>query len=138
MHQGALDCIPKPLDRKRLLDGVRRAIAEDAATRQSRTERAIVIARAHSLTPREMQVLELVAAGKITKEIARDLVISPKTVEVHRSNIMRKMRVDSAAELLHLIAMHAIVSFSAGPASRIRRPRPHADLPVQLMTSNAI
>jgi FixJ family two-component response regulator len=47
-----------------------------------------------------------VAAGKMTKEVARDLTISPKTVEVHRSNIMKKMHVGSAAELLHLVAMH--------------------------------
>ena len=127
MHQGALDCIPKPFDRQRLLEGVQKAITQDAATRRLRAERAIVMVRAQSLTSREMQVLELVAAGRITKEIARDLTISPKTVEVHRSNIMKKMRVDSAAELLHLIAMHAVVPFSAGQVGRFQRASGHVD-----------
>ena len=131
MRQGALDCIPRPFDRLRLLDAVQQAIAQDATTRESRAERAIVTARAQSLTPREMQILELVAAGKITKEIARDLAISPKTVEVHRSNIMRKMQVDSAAELLHLIAMHAMVPFSHGPIGRAESTSVHSDRPAQ-------
>jgi FixJ family two-component response regulator len=111
MHQGALDCIQKPINRQRLLDGVQQAITRDAASRRLRTELAIVTAHVNSLTPREMQVLELVAAGSLTKTIAIRLIISPKTVEVHRSNIMKKMRVESAAELLHLIAKHRIVPF---------------------------
>jgi FixJ family two-component response regulator len=118
MHQGALDCIPRPLDERRLLAGVQKAIAEDAAGCSLRAERASVAARTESLTPREMQVLELVAAGKMTKEIARRLAISPKTVEAHRSNTMKKMQVGSAAELFHLIAMHAIVSFPALPVGQ--------------------
>jgi len=113
MHQGALDCCPMPLDRCRLLAGVQKAIAEDAASCGLRAERANVAARTESLTPLELQVLELVAAGKMTKEIARQLAISPKTVEAHRSNTMKKMQVGSAAELFHLIAMHAIFSYPA-------------------------
>jgi two-component system, LuxR family, response regulator FixJ len=131
MHQGALDCIPKPFDRQRLLDRVQQAIAQDAATRRFRADRAIVTTRAQSLTPRETQILGLVAAGKITKEIARELAISPKTIEVHRSNIMKKMQVGSAAELLHLIAMHAVVSFSAGRVGFVERASVHADRPAQ-------
>jgi len=118
MHQGALDCIPKPLDPQRLIDGVQQAIALDAATRGLRAERAMVTALTQSLTPREKQILDLVAAGNMTKQIARDLTISPKTVEVHRSNIMRKMRVGSAAALLHLVAMHAVAPLSVAPAVR--------------------
>lgn len=112
MHQGALDCIPRPLDHRRLLNRVREAIAGDAKSRRTRVERATVLARADSLSARETQVLGLVAAGFITKEIARDLAISPKTVEVHRSNIMKKMRVESAAELLHTIAKYSVVPFT--------------------------
>lgn len=113
MRQGALDCIEKPLDRQRLLGRVQQAITQDHDSRRVRAERAEVMARAQSLTPREMQVLELVAAGKITKEVARILTISPKTVEVHRSNIAKKMRVESAAELLHLVAKYAVVPFTS-------------------------
>lgn len=111
MHQGALDCFPSPFDRSRLLTVVQQAIARDATARRLRAERAVVVARIQSFTPRETQVARLVAAGRITKEIAHELAISPKTVEVHRSNLMRKMRVESAAALLHLIAMHGLFPF---------------------------
>ncbi|HEX3725911.1 MAG TPA: LuxR C-terminal-related transcriptional regulator [Pirellulales bacterium] len=109
MHQGALDCIEKPLDRQRLSDRVRQAISQDANGRRQRADRSAAAARFDALTPRERQVVELVAAGKITKEIAKLLSISSKTVEVHRSNIMRKMHVESAAELLHLIARFSLL-----------------------------
>jgi len=128
MHQGALDCFPRPLDRRRLLAAVERGIAEDAANCGLRAERASVAARTESLTPREMQVLELVAAGRMTKEIARHLAISPKTVEAHRSNTMKKMRVTSAAGLFHLIAMHAIVSFPGVAVGEVSLERDLADL----------
>jgi FixJ family two-component response regulator len=114
MHQGAMDFIEKPFRRQHLLDRVQEAIARDAELRRLRAEQAAVRARVDSLTARELQVLELVGTGKITKEIARDLTISHKTVEVHRSHIMKKMRVDSAAELLYLIAKYPVTS-QAGP-----------------------
>lgn len=66
------------------------------------------------LTPREHQVLEMVVTGQLTKNIAKSLGISTKTVEVHRSNITKKFRVDSVAQLVarvlalepHLLAQH--------------------------------
>jgi RNA polymerase sigma factor (sigma-70 family) len=112
MHEGALDCIEKPVNRQRLAARLQEAIAKDAELRHSRAQRAAVVARLDSLTPRERQVLDLVAAGRITKEVARHLEISPKTVEVHRSNIMKKLHVDSAAELLHLIAKFTLLPMS--------------------------
>ncbi|HEV3138537.1 MAG TPA: response regulator [Pirellulales bacterium] len=114
MHQGALDFIEKPFRRQHLLDRVQEAIARDAELRRLRGEQAAVRALVESLTARERQVLELVGTGKITKEIARDLTISHKTVEVHRSHIMKKMRVDSAADLLHLIAKYPVMPQSGG------------------------
>ncbi len=112
MHQGALDFIEKPFSRQHLIDRVQEAIARDGELRRLRAERAAVQARIDSLTARQRQILELVGTGKITKQIARDLTISHKTVEVHRSHIMKKMRVESAAELLHLIAKHSATSFA--------------------------
>jgi FixJ family two-component response regulator len=108
MHRGALDCIERPVNRDRLLSCVLKGIAQDADLRDSRAQRAGVMAQVESLTPRERQILEYVATGEITKTIARLLSISPKTVEVHRSNIMRKMHVESAAGLFHLIARYAL------------------------------
>jgi two-component system, LuxR family, response regulator FixJ len=112
MHEGAVDCIEKPLDSQRLLRRVQQAITQDAQFRRRQAERACATQRFATLTARERQVLERVAAGRITKEIARELAISPKTVEVHRSNIMKKLHVESAAELLHLIARHALLPLS--------------------------
>lgn len=112
MHHGALDCIERPLDRERLRSCIQEAIVQDADFRRAHAERAAVLARVVSLTPRERQILEYVAAGEITKSIARLLNISPKTVEVHRSNIMRKMHVESAAGLLHLVAKYALFPFA--------------------------
>jgi len=110
MHLGARDFLQKPFDRQRLLDRVQEALAWDAAERTRRVAENEILNRVSTLTARERQVLQLVGAGRITKQIARDLTISPKTVEVHRSNIMRKMHVDSAAELLHMIGRHPRVS----------------------------
>ena len=104
MQQGALDCVEIPIEPKRMRKCVQRAIDQDAELRHIEWERALVMARVQSLTPREKQILERVAAGEITKSIARALAISHKTVEVHRTNIMRKMNVESAAGLLHLVA----------------------------------
>lgn len=112
MHRGALDCIERPLNRERLLSCIQEAIAQDIDFRRQQAERGAVFARVESLTPRERQILEYVAAGEITKSIARLLSISPKTVEVHRSNIMRKMRVESAAGLLHLVAKYSLFPFA--------------------------
>jgi two-component system response regulator FixJ len=117
MHRGALDCIERPLDRERMRSCIQQAIARDTDLRRLQAAQAAVLARVVSLTPRERQVLEYVAAGDITKSIARRLGISPKTVEVHRSNIMRKMHVESAAGLLHLVAKHSLFPF-ATEASR--------------------
>ena len=108
MHHGALDCIEPPFGCQRLLNCVREAVAQDAESRRLHADRAAVLGRVESLTSRERQILEYVAGGEITKSIARLLGISPKTVEVHRSNIMKKMQVESAAGLLHLVAKYSL------------------------------
>jgi FixJ family two-component response regulator len=113
MHRGALDCIEPPFDCEKLLGCIQEAIAQDADFRRLQADRAAVLARVESLTARERQILEYVAAGEITKSIARLLEISPKTVEVHRSNIMKKMHVESAAGLLHLVAKYSLFPFVA-------------------------
>jgi FixJ family two-component response regulator len=112
MRQGAVDCLVRPLEHHALRRCVRQALVRDADCRRHHDDHVEVLARVESLTPRERQVLELVAAGDLTKTIARRLNISPKTVEVYRSNILRKMRVSSAAELLHLTARYGLFPFS--------------------------
>ena len=99
---GAIDFIQKPFKDQALLERVRRAIELDRQTRQLRMECTRFAALLTYLTPREREVMELVAAGKPNKIIADDLGISPKTVEIHRGRVMGKLQVDSVAELVRL------------------------------------
>jgi two-component system response regulator FixJ len=103
MKRGAVDFLEKPFNDQLLIDQVQKAIAEDAQIRQKRAEQEAVLARIALLTPRERKVMDLVIAGKLNKVIARQLGISPKTVEFHRARVMKKMKVDSVAELVALV-----------------------------------
>ena len=103
MQKGAVDFLEKPFNDQVLVDQIQKAIAEDAQIRQQRAEQEAVLARLALLTPREQEVMDLVIAGEPNKVIARQLGISPKTVEFHRSHIMKKMKVGSVAELVALV-----------------------------------
>lgn len=103
MRQGALDFIEKPFSRQQLLDRVQQAVNQDQQQRKLFTQQQQVRALIAALTGREREVLELVVEGKLTKEIARQLGISPKTVEVHRANVVRKMGADNVAELIRVV-----------------------------------
>jgi FixJ family two-component response regulator len=100
MKAGAVDFLTKPVRDQTLLDAVSAAIRMDAARR---AEAAIVkrnVERLETLTPREREVLQLVARGRMNKQIAFDLGISEVTVKLHRSNAMRKMGAASIGELI--------------------------------------
>jgi two-component system, LuxR family, response regulator FixJ len=99
---GAVDFIEKPFSDQLLLDRVRQALEIDRLEREVRRRREEARRRLESLTAREREVLMLVAVGKANKEIAAELGLSPKTVEVHRSHVMSKMSVDSLAELIRV------------------------------------
>jgi RNA polymerase sigma factor (sigma-70 family) len=100
MKKGAIDFVQKPFDEQMMLERIQLSILEDARLRQKRAGQDRAAACLQSLSPRERQVMDLVILGKSNKEVARELNISPKTVEVHRSNVMSKMQVDSLAELV--------------------------------------
>ena len=102
MKAGAVDFLTKPLDDGRLIGAVNAAIEKDRAAREAHAARASVEARLATLTKREREVLELVVAGKLNKQIAAELGTAEKTVKVHRACMMRKMQVDSLAELVRL------------------------------------
>ena len=99
MRSGAIDFLQKPFNDQLLLERIREAIDVSIATRKVAAERSSVEARLARLTPREREVLDLVVAGKANKQIAAELNISIKTVEVHRHNVMEKMEAASVAEL---------------------------------------
>ncbi|MFA7235663.1 MAG: LuxR C-terminal-related transcriptional regulator [Phycisphaeraceae bacterium] len=101
MRQGAWDFIAKPVSVEQLLARVRQALEHDQQTGSSRHLCQLTRQRLAMLTPRESQVMRLVVAGKANKQIADELDVSIKTVEVHRANVMRKMEADSLAQLVH-------------------------------------
>ena len=102
MKVGAVDFIEKPFDDEELLNSIRNALQHDQKQRALRAQRSDIAARVAELTPREHEVMTLVTDGKSNKEIAAELGVSAKTVEVHRARMMDKMRADSLAELVRM------------------------------------
>ena len=100
MKQDAFDFFEKPVDPERLLSTVRRAIEHDAQQAVTRADAQLIQQRYRVLSPRERQVMGLVVQGLANKQIAANLDLSEKTIEVHRGNVMRKMQVESVAALV--------------------------------------
>jgi FixJ family two-component response regulator len=100
IKSGALDFVQKPFNGQELLDRVQYALKLDQENRLKRSELSHLRAHFETLTPREREIMEHVAAGKSSKLIARDLGISAKTVDIHRANIMKKLKVHSIADLV--------------------------------------
>jgi FixJ family two-component response regulator len=100
---GAVDFVQKPYPEQQLLDSINQALRRDAEARQVNSSGEGVAERLAKLTERERVVLEQVAKGLSSKEIARALDISFRTVELHRSHIMDKLQVRSVAELIRLV-----------------------------------
>ena len=103
VKKGAIDYIEKPFDDQVLLDQIQKALEQDAKNRQKHAQERIVFGRIESLTSREQQIMHRVANGELNKTIAYELDIKQKTVEHHRSNVMKKMQVDSVAALVKLL-----------------------------------
>ena len=102
MKAGAVEFLTKPFRDQDLLDAIEQATERDRSARRQQTELRELRERSETLTPREREVLQLVVAGMLNKQIAADLDISEKTVNVHRSQVMQKMRADSLAELVRM------------------------------------
>jgi len=103
MKAGAVDFLQKPAPPKVLLERVRAAIESDRQSRAVAGEHNIVVQRLATLTPREREVMELLLAGKASKEIASDMNVSVRTVEGHRRMVFSKMNVASAAQLVAVV-----------------------------------
>jgi len=104
MKAGACDFLQKPCRDQALLDSINAALSRDEAARRSTSIAESFDQCRAALTERELEVLDLLLAGRTSKEIARTLVISPRTAEVHRRNLLRKFDVGSAKDLLSLAA----------------------------------
>ena len=103
MKAGAVDFLEKPFTSQALLTCVETAIRRDTQLRSERMQRDKIAARLACLTPREREVLDLVVGGYINKEIAAQLGIQPRTVEIHRQQAMKKLGAHSSVELVRLV-----------------------------------
>jgi FixJ family two-component response regulator len=102
MKAGAVEFLTKPFRDQDLLDAIQQALERDRSTRQLRSDVAAVRSRFQTLTEREQQVLRLVVAGRLNKEIAAELGTAEITVKVQRGKLMRKMQADSVADLVRM------------------------------------
>jgi len=108
MKQGAMDFLEKPYRPDELLEKVQKAVSEDAGQRERRRRAAETRDRLNSLTPREREVMGRIAEGAANKVVAIELGISERTVEIHRSRVMKKMGVRSLAELVQRLTQAAL------------------------------
>jgi FixJ family two-component response regulator len=102
---GAVDFLTKPFNEADLMRAIHGAIAQDRDARRKRAELAELRQRLSSLTPREREVLPLVASGLLNKQAAAKLGISEVTIQIHRGKIMKKMGAGSLAELVRMAGM---------------------------------
>ena len=108
MKAGAVDFLTKPIRGQDLLDAVGAAIRLDQGRRRELAKIIEVRQRYARLTPREQQVMALVASGLINKQVANELSISEVTVKMHRSSLMRKLGTKSTATLARMAEVLAI------------------------------
>jgi len=102
MKEGAQEFLTKPVRGQDLLDAVQKAVAHDRGLRSERAELTEIRQRFDSLTPRETEVLNLVVAGLLNKQIAYELGTSELTVKTHRVHVMEKTHADSLAHLVRM------------------------------------
>jgi RNA polymerase sigma factor (sigma-70 family) len=100
MKAGAVEFLTKPVRHQDLLDAIHRAIEHDRSRREEAQVTARLRARFDTLTAREREVMRLVTAGRLNKQVAAEIGISEATVKLHRAQLMRKLGVQSLAELV--------------------------------------
>jgi len=115
MKAGAVDFLTKPFRDQDMLDAVTTAIERDRISRDEAKVLSGLHARFATLTPREREVMALVTAGRMNKQIAAEIGIAEITVKIHRGHIMRKMTAKSLPDLVRMAEMLGIGPASGGP-----------------------
>jgi FixJ family two-component response regulator len=103
MKAGALEFLTKPFREEDLISAMQQALERDRLARRDRAEVAELRMRVEKLTAREREVLALVVMGKMNKQIAAELGTAEQTIKQHRGRVMKKLAVDSVAELVRLV-----------------------------------
>jgi len=111
MKAGAVEFLTKPFDEQVLLDAIHAAIERDRGRRRDAASLADLQARYRLLTEREREVMRLVVAGRVNKQIAAELKLSLVTIKVHRGQVMRKMLAKSVPELVRMADRLALPRF---------------------------
>ena len=106
MKEGAFQFLQKPFDDDQLLSIITLALEKETKIREDYRRQNETKVLFDNLTPRELEVMQEVVQGKPNKVIAIDLELSKRTVEIHRANLMHKLRVKSLAELINLVKDH--------------------------------
>jgi len=117
MKAGAVEFLTKPFRDQDLLDAIQLGLERDRARRQHEAEISLLQERFASMTQREREVITLVVAGKLNKQIAAEIGITENTVKVHRSRAMEKMQAQSLADLVRMVERLQI------PAHTIQRSK---------------
>jgi two-component system, LuxR family, response regulator FixJ len=103
MGDGAVDFLEKPFSRRALLARIQEAIDLDARAQHQSVRKAELTARIEKLSARQREVMDLLVAGKHSKQIAGELGIGEKTVAKHRAGVLEKMQVDNVVELVRMM-----------------------------------
>jgi FixJ family two-component response regulator len=118
MKAGAVDFLPKPFKPKQLLESVERALSRSAEQLLRASERNHARALLQRLTPREYEVMELVATGLLNKQVGGELGMAEKTVKTHRAHVMQKLGITSVAELM-LVLQKADITPPVKPGTKV-------------------
>jgi FixJ family two-component response regulator len=110
MKAGAIDFLTKPFNDSELLKAITIAVQKDEKAREKRVRTTEINERFAGCTPREREVMRWVVTGMLNKQVAGRLGITEKTVKVHRSRVMRKMKAASLAELVRMAQEYGMAS----------------------------
>ena len=102
-RDGAVEFIEKPFSELEILSAIGRAIRKSEEIQRARAKLRRVRARLHLLTDREKQILDMIVDGMLNREVAAELGLSRRTVEVHRNRLMKKMRAETVVDLVRLV-----------------------------------
>ena len=118
MKAGAVDFLPKPFKPRQLLESVERALTRSAEQRRRESEKNHAAELIERLTPREHQVMQLVATGMLNKQVGAELGMAEKTVKTHRAHVMQKLGITSVAELM-VVLQKAEVPSVVRPGTKV-------------------